>query len=798
MGHRPLLVLPLLAFAWLAGIAVAALTDAEAPALVATASLIAAAAFAYRPRASTLAAVALAAALALLAGWRYEASGGVDTSLARYNDSGEAVRLRGVISEEPEERETSVMYRIDVREVFDGGGWRPQTGRVLLRGPVAPRYEYGDLLEVGAELETPPSFPDFDYREYLLRRGITSLAGYARVEVVAHDQASGWRSALIGVRSSLSDALADVLPEPNASLAAGILYGQRSSIPDSLRDDMATTGTSHLVAVSGQNVTIVAALVIAALAWLIGRKPAAWFSLASIVAYAVFVGGSPSVVRAAIMGAVYVGGVILGRQQSAWVALLLAGGAMTALDPQVVNEVSFQLSFAATLGLTTLAPLLRERIDWQILRRPSLAPLPGARSFSEMFAVTLAAVIFTLPITAATFGRVSLIAPVANLFVVPAFVAVAATSAVAAAVELAVPGAGSAVVWLAWPPAEYMIEAVRFFATAPGASVEIGGVEAWHAFSMYMVIGAATWWLARRPAEKAEPPKLQGLTVRALIPAGGLVALVAIGAAVVALAFARDGSERLSVTFLDIGQGDAILIEGPDGNRVLVDGGPGGQPIDEALSRNLPFDSRRIDMVVMTHPQADHMAGLIEVLDRYDVRAVLDIPLPCDSALCDAWHDSLATSGANVRQADRGQAIDLGGGAVLRVLAPDADDPLLPVTATNSGSTVLRLEMGEASFLLTGDLDEAGEQALIRSGTDLRATVLKVGHHGSTTSTSPAFLARVGPSIDVISVGAGNPFGHPRQDVLGRLAGDAVYRTDADGDVTVSTDGERIWVETAR
>jgi competence protein ComEC len=254
----------------------------------------------------------------------------------------------------------------------------------------------------------------------------------------------------------------------------------------------------------------------------------------------------------------------------------------------------------------------------------------------------------------------------------------------------------------------------------------------------------------------------------------------------------------LTVTFLDVGQGDAILIEGPDGHRVLVDGGPGGQPISEALARNLPFDDRRIDLVVPTHPDADHISGLFEVLDRYDVRAVLNTPLPCASTLCDAWTGALAASGATVLTADRGQVIDLGGGAVLRVLAPDVNDVLLPITATNTGSTVIRLEMGDASFLLTGDLDASGEAALIRSGAVLQATVLKVGHHGSTTATTPEFVARVQPAIDVISVGAGNPFNHPRSAVLDRLTGDAVFRTDQNGDIRISTDGSRLWIQTDR
>jgi competence protein ComEC len=279
-----------------------------------------------------------------------------------------------------------------------------------------------------------------------------------------------------------------------------------------------------------------------------------------------------------------------------------------------------------------------------------------------------------------------------------------------------------------------------------------------------------------------------------LLPAGGIALLIVAAGVFGWLLLSLPQSGRLSVTFLDVGQGDAILIQGPEGQRVLVDGGPGSQPITQALSRNLPFDSRRIDLVVMTQPQADHMSGLLTVLDRYRVGAVLDNPMPGGTALDNEWAAALRDSGVPVTTADRGQSINLGDGALLQVLAPDQGDPLLAAESVNTASTVLRLSMGDTSFLLTSDLDKAGEDALIRSGTDLQATVLKVGHHGSNTSSSPEFLARVQPSIDVIEVGASNHFGHPTQAMLDRLSGDLVLRTDQGGDVRVTTDGSRIWV----
>ena len=247
-----------------------------------------------------------------------------------------------------------------------------------------------------------------------------------------------------------------------------------------------------------------------------------------------------------------------------------------------------------------------------------------------------------------------------------------------------------------------------------------------------------------------------------------------------------------------MGQGDAILIEGPEGNRVLVDGGPSGEAIASALGRHLPFYDRRIDLVVLTHPQADHLGGLPEVLERYDIGGVLATRFAAESVLYRAWTAALAESRLPSATAMRGQWVDLGDGARLTVLNPSTATVLEDANSLNDASVVLRLTMGDASILLTGDISEEAEAALIRQGTDLRATVLKVPHHGSRTSSSAQFLSRVDSLIDVISVGAQNRYGHPTAETLDRLQGDEVLRTDENGDVTVSTDGEGIWVETQR
>jgi len=271
-------------------------------------------------------------------------------------------------------------------------------------------------------------------------------------------------------------------------------------------------------------------------------------------------------------------------------------------------------------------------------------------------------------------------------------------------------------------------------------------------------------------------------------------------AILVSLTAATMPDERLHVSFLDVGQGDAILIR--KGNQqVLVDGGPSPQAIGLGLGEKMPFWDRTIELVVSTHPSADHVAGLIEVLDRYRVEQVLSPALDFQSEIYSEWLRLVGENGIEVTAAQAGQQIDLGG-VIIEVLNP----PLLPFTGTESdvdnNGVVLRLSLGEIAFLLTADTMWQAEFELIARRANLASTVLKVAHHGSDTSTTAEFLAVVNPRLAVISVGADNRFGHPTPEVIARLEdriGAAnIYRTDEQGTIEFITDGDRLWVKVGK
>jgi competence protein ComEC len=247
----------------------------------------------------------------------------------------------------------------------------------------------------------------------------------------------------------------------------------------------------------------------------------------------------------------------------------------------------------------------------------------------------------------------------------------------------------------------------------------------------------------------------------------------------------------LHVHFLDVGQGDAILIQCPNGQQILVDGGPSPSVLLSHLGRRMPFWDHSLDLVVLTHPEEDHLGGLLEVLTRYDVSLVLDSGQECTNATCDAWRSLIEEKGIPYRRAEAGMRLELGQGVQIEVLHPPT--PLMTNTASdiNNNSVVLRLQYGQFSVLLTGDVMEEAEQMLVSADQSLRSLVLKVPHHGGDTSLTEPFLEAVGPELAIISVGADNRFGHPNELTLEKLGGIATYRTDRDGSVELVTDGER-------
>ncbi|MFQ6000577.1 MAG: DNA internalization-related competence protein ComEC/Rec2, partial [Anaerolineae bacterium] len=655
-----------------------------------------------------------------------------------------------------------------------------------------PGYAYGDLLEIEGELETPPEFESFSYKDYLARQGIYTLLRYPQIDSLAQGQGNPLYAALYTLKDRAQATIRALLPEPEASLLSGILLGRDSEIPKDLLDDFNRTQTTHIIVISGFNIAIVAGLLSYIGQRILGRNRSLYFALSGIVLYTLLVGADPPVVRAAIMGGLYIIAIHLGRYSHALISLVVAAFLMTLLNPFTLWDLGFQLSFAATLGLILFVPSWQ---GWLVSRLDGLSwglLSSGFEVLGESIIVTLAAQIWVLPIILHNFRQFSLVSLLSNALIVPAQAGVMILGGVATILGLITQPLGQVLAWAAWLPLAWTVFVVRRTAGWPWAAVDIGGFSLGLAVLFYGVLIA--FWMVRgrslswRGFEK---------TMAKRLPMGAVLGTLTIGALLVWLALFTLPDGRLHVSFLDVGQGDSILIESPSGHQILVDGGPSPAAVTFALGKGLPFWDRSLDLVVLTHPQEDHLAGLIGVFERYGVGEFLYPGQSCVTEICRTLWESIEERGVAHREVEAGIRIELGDGVVMEVLHPP--QRLLAGTGSdvNNNSVVLKVTMGRASLLLTGDIEEEGERALLASGQPLRSLVLKAPHHGAATSLTPPFLREVSPQLVIISVGE-NKFGHPAPETLARLSDLTTLRTDEEGTIEVVTDGARYWVVTER
>lgn len=720
---------------------------------------------------------------------RYQTLPVPSQGLAAFNGKG-TVQIEGVVDAEPDYRDRSARYQFSAHSLRQSNEALDIDGAVMVYARSYPRYRYGDALRLTGKLETPPVFEDFNFREYLERQGIYSTMRYPQIELLERGQGPALWEALYTTREALAASLAASLPEPQASLAQGILLGLRSGIPQDLYDAFNRTGTSHIIAISGQNISIVAGMLAALAAWALGRhRPLyLWLSAGAVWLYTLLAGADPPVVRAAIMGSLVLAAWGLGRPGSALHSLALAAAIMVGHEPAVLWDLGFQLSFAAMLGLVLARP------PFEAMARPLVEGLrdmgrEGTAAFVAgtwgLVAATVGASLGVFPILAHAFHRFPLVSLPATLLGLLALPGIIITSALTAVSGLIFPPLAQALGWVAWLFLSYLISIVNLSAMGP-APLEIRITE-FELVGCYVLFGGVFWLASQNRGSLLQ--HLSAGIAGARIPFVWLAGSLAIATALIWAAALTAPDGQVHVSFLDIGQGDAILIQTPN-RRILVDGGPSPQILMNRLGESLPFWQRSIDLVVLSHPQEDHLLGLIEVARRYRVQRVLEASCPFTSTAYAEWHQTLEAKEIQRWTAEAGQRISLDQGIWLEVIHPP---PSFATKDINNCSVVLRLGVGRVSFLLTGDIGTEAENSILARVPALESTVLKVAHHGSASSSSPRFVSAVGPQAAVICVGDNN-YGHPHPDTLERLAGRSLFRTDRHGSIELITNGARLWV----
>ncbi len=714
--------------------------------------------------------------------------------------AGRSVVLAGTVVAEPDLRINAANYTVRPEEIIepadpapDKGTIEPLRGYVLVsvKGP-APIYMYGDKLQVAGVPEIPrePGNPgEFNYKNYLQGKGIQLIIKSrqgAGVEKTGAGRVNPGVDLCLKAKRKLVSVIRETMSEQHAGLMEGILFGSCGRIDAGSRNDFALTGVVHILSVSGYHVGLLVLFFI----WVgnILRFNQTWRNILVVLGtsfYAVMTGAGPPVIRAVVMAWVLLLAHGL-RQKYDWPSSLsLAALLILLVDPHALFNPGFQLSFGATWGILYLAPLVR--------------PLFSARlRLGQAIAVTVAAQVAVFPLTSYYFNYFSLVSLPANLIIVPLISLLMLT------------GGSAALAGLGWLPLaqtinvstglllELVLGIARFLAGLPFSIITIKQPP--------VIIIAIYYLFFIILVETLKDPEIK-LRLKRFWLWQRKTALLLILSLAVALLWTSivypARPEKLKVTFLDVGQGDAVLIESPARHYILLDTGgvqdPGQSTFNPGEKILVPFlrsqGISKIDLLCLSHPHRDHIQGAEALAESVTVKMLVTNPQFWANPDGARLGKSFSARGVQIQKMTEGEQILVDENVTLEVFSP----PDQTVTGENNDSLVIRLGYGEFHLLFTGDAGAPVLQKLAGDPARVQAEVVKVPHHGSKSGWLEQFYRSVNPGTAVISVGP-NVFGHPSGQVVDGLSrlGIAVYRTDRNGAVVIRSDGLNYRVETGR
>ncbi|MBU2036641.1 ComEC family competence protein [Patescibacteria group bacterium] len=447
--------------------------------------------------------------------WRYLSASNADNLVKQFNDKGKIV-LMGVVAEEPDVRSDNVKYAVEVENIkpFDYGFASIERiksdGKILVVAKKYPMYQYGDKIEINGKLVTPRSSEDFDYQKYLAKDDIFSIIYFPEIKLLAQNQGDWLMEKLLFVKNKFKESISQLLTEPQGAFLAGLLLGEKRGLPTELSDAFSRTGTTHIIALSGFNITIIAVALMGLFNFFMVRRQVSFgLSVGVIILFVLMTGAAASVVRAAVMGILVLLAQQVGRLYQIRNALVLAGAIMVYLNPRVlVWDLGFQLSFAATFGLVYISPILqawlapkdkeKEFVYGQTKPKAS-GKLLG--SVKLVLATTLAAQIAVLPLLVVNFGQLSLIAPLANILILPVIPLTMLAGFLSALAGLIFLPLGQILGWLAWLFLSYEIKIIELLAKIPLAAMSFewswlgGGI--YYAILIWLV-----WRFNKKPRKK--------------------------------------------------------------------------------------------------------------------------------------------------------------------------------------------------------------------------------------------------------------------------------------------------------
>ena len=696
------------------------------------------------------------------------------------------------------------------------GSYMPTEGLIQLSGSFTdPPFEYGSEIRFSARLRKIHSLGTpgvFDHAQYLRHRGIFVAARIKKPEAIqVVDKKGGWtpRRAVESARGRIRTFLKNNLPSPQNQIVSALVLGEKERLPEAVTQTFRKGGIAHLLAISGMHIGSIFGLVFLLVArllrfsaWFCRRfevyKAATLIALVPAFAYAELAGWRISTTRAFLMVAIYAVAVLIGRRKHLLSALAFAALVILAIWPFCFFEPGFQLSFAAVFAIVIVAPrILRVLSNPSELDRLEQAKRPVAGALSWLVASaasSLAATLTVWPITAYHFGHISPFAVFTNLFMVPLYTLLVVPVLLLGTVLIPLWTTGANVLFA------FGVKAIDlgYFLTGlvaglPGSLIWLWRPTLPEILAFYTLIAALILPIRR---------------VAWLLAAAS--ALVLVGSPLVDT-LGKLHRKELTVTVIDVGQGLAQLIEFPKGETWLVDGGGTRSEGFDVGERVLgPFlrakRIRTLDRVINTHPHPDHFAGLLHILETFNVKAVTLSPMDNPE---DDRYDRFSQMAAPLSSGPLGQSTSEPGliqvnDVTVAWLHPPAAafDPKIAMSrwSANDLSLVLKLSLGDCSILLPADIEQHAEDFLVESGADLQADVLISPHHGSRTSSSNEFLAAVHPQHVIISAGKHNWYGHPAAQVLDRyrLFKAGIFSTGEDGTTTATCTETSLEINTYR
>ena len=697
-------------------------------------------------------------------------------SVAWYNDTNQRVTLTGTVESLPDERDNYTNLRVNITIISTGETEKQVDGIALVKVPPNVTYLAGDRLRFQGYLRTPPTDIGFDYKEYLARQGILSQVTAIDIQHLPYQNSSPFTRVTSLLRVTLLNKIKVIFPEPEGSLLAGILLGADKGITKSLQDAFRNTGTSHIIAISGFNITILAALFITIFKRVLGRWKGAATSILAIIFYTLLVGADAAVVRAAVMGCTAIVASQLGRKQNGLNILGFAVFVMCVIDPSIPWDVGFQLSFAATLGLILYAQPMQERmIKWLSKKLPEEKAQKWSEPIAEYILFTFAAQLTTLPVIAYHFGQISIISFLVNPLILPAQPPVMVASGLAVLAGTVYLPLGKILAWLAWPFSMYTIRIVELFNKIPKGTIYLGEFSFLFVLIFYLVLFGITFI-----------PKSLKETIRSQIKPSILIGVLVLSTILVWKAVITLPDGKLHVNFFNVENGNAILIQTASGKNLLINGGSSRSELSDALGRRLsPFD-RHLDALIIASTLDKQLTALPGIIQQYPPDLVLWSGLTALSDSATQLRRDLETSGIPIIQSDTGMVMDLGDGAFLDILT------------VNSHGMVLMLKWNEFTALLPIEMDFDNLSNLVKDPELDNVSLYLVSSSGYSPLNPIEWIEKLNTNLGILTVSSSDSLLLPDQETMVALEPYPILRTDYNGWIKVSTDGNQIWVESER